>query len=131
MRERMINNLKRHWPFIYRDAVDIKEHDWDTLLILTNDGERFMYDDVEHDIRRIPNCRDEMDKNQCCYEFGDRLLRIMRHKGISQTELSVMTGISQPQLSLYIRGKRSPSFYAVDKIAYALDCSLDDLRYIW
>ena len=54
---------------------------------------------------------------------------MMYIKGITQSELSNCTDIPQYLISDYIRGKRTPSFYNVDKIAKALDCSVDELRY--
>jgi transcriptional regulator with XRE-family HTH domain len=54
----------------------------------------------------------------------------MCRKGVTQSDLSFATGIAQPTLSGYINGKHEPGLYAIDKIAKALGCSVDEFRYI-
>ena len=50
-------------------------------------------------------------------------------KGISQTDLSDRTGIGQTLISRYISGKTTPSVYNVNKIARALNMTVDGLTY--
>ena len=127
----LIENFKRYYPRLYAEAVEFIGCDWDELIILLDDGTRLLYDDHEHSFRAIPTDYNELSEEECRREFGRRLYKILRVKGVTQTELAEMTGIPGPMISNYIRGKRSPSFYKVDKIAKALQCSIEDLRYIW
>ena len=48
---------------------------------------------------------------------------------MDQKDLSKKTGISETMISRYMNGLSNPGFFVVDKIARALDCSMDDLRY--
>lgn len=60
-------------------------------------------------------------------EFGDNLKCLLREARMSQQELADLSGLSKYTISNYIRAERMPSIKAVLKIAYALDCQLDDL----
>lgn len=124
-------NFKRYFPLLEPEVVDYHVNgDLDMMVVKLKDGSSLVYDDCTNAIRNLPSDDRSMTEKECRREFGMRLRRIMNLKGVTQEQLSVMTGIQQSQLSNYINGKTSPSFYNVDKIARALDCRTDDLRYI-
>ena len=60
-------------------------------------------------------------------EFGTNLKRIMYENNITRRELSKDTGLTEVSVSRYINGLRVPSTITLLKLAYALDCDLDDL----
>ena len=93
-------------------------------------GESYLYNDSTNVLTRLPNDRNNMTEEECSKEFGRRLRRIMLIKGVSQLELSELTEISRVLLSRYMNGKSNPGFYNIDKIARALDCSVDEFRYL-
>lgn len=126
----MRKNLETYFPFIAEQAVGYFENGSFELLIELNNGSVVSYDEIEHSIRYLPQDSNNLTEAECKNEFGIRLNRIMRRKGITQFELSEMTGITQPAISNYMTGKTTPSFYNVDKIAKALDCSIEEFRYI-
>lgn len=129
----MENNTYRNFSIYYSYLVDRvaswREIDIYLLLIKLDNGEAYIYDDLYQTLKSVPKDPNAMTEEECRKEFGRRLSRIMGFKHITQVELSVMTGIPQAQLSKYINGKTTPSFYNVDKIAKALKCSVDELRY--
>ena len=59
--------------------------------------------------------------------FGDNLVYIMRHTKTTQRKLAEKTGLSQGTISKYINKQQIPGVKAIVNIAYALDCSTDDL----
>ena len=60
---------------------------------------------------------------------GDNCARIRKERGLTQEELSELTGLSQQYLSDLERGKRNPTVVTVYEIALALGVShLDLLR---
>ena len=64
-------------------------------------------------------------------EFGKcLLLELLQKKGMTQSELSEETGITESQISLYISGKRKMSYLSAVKISLALKCHAEDL-YVW
>ena len=68
-----------------------------------------------------------MSEQEWLEEFGNNLQALMREIGINQKELSIRSGLSQADISRYANCQQVPSAIAVIKLAYALDCSTDDL----
>jgi DNA-binding Xre family transcriptional regulator len=126
----VLENFKRYFPLIAADVVDVVNRTDTFVEVEVQNGIRLIYDDIDNTIRTLPIDSSGMSEDECRREFGIRLRRLMYIKGITEDELSERTGITQPRLSGYIRGQNSPSFYKVDKIAKALDCSVDEFRYV-
>lgn len=59
--------------------------------------------------------------------FGDNLIDIMDEKGYTQEQLANETGLTQSTISKYINKKQMPSIKAVVNLAYALNCTTDEL----
>ena len=72
-----------------------------------------------------------MDQTEFKKVFKANILDIMYQKGITQKDISLISGISEVMLSRYINGDMIPSFYKIYKIADALECSIDDLIHNW
>lgn len=129
MNDTIYDNLQMYFPFVINEADRIVENgNWELIAYL-KDGTVFSYNDYLKTLRKLPNDSKNMTETECRNEFGIRLKRFMERKGITQLELSNMTGISAPMICKYITGKASPSFYNVDKIAKALNCSIEEFRY--
>lgn len=130
MNKEIFENAKFYFPFLANHTVEYSMTGPTEITIKLDDGHFMLYDDIDRTIRNLPRDRDHMSELECRKEFSMRLRRLMFRKNINQTELADMTGISQASISNYIIGKSSPSFYNADRIARALDCSIDELRYI-
>ena len=126
----IIENLGRYFPFIKRDAVEYIHTGKFEVIAVMEDGEKVLYDDIDHTIRTLPSDSSELTEDQFRYEFGRRLEKYMIRNGITQEELSERTGIHRTMISQYINYRHTPSFYVVDKIAKALGCSIDEFRYM-
>lgn len=59
--------------------------------------------------------------------FSANLIDMLNEQGYSQEELAYETNLSQGTISKYINKKQMPSLKAITNIAYALDCSVDEL----
>lgn len=59
--------------------------------------------------------------------FGDNLASLLADKGMTQRDLADETGLSESTISKYIRKQTLPGIKALINIAYALDCSFDEL----
>ena len=129
MDETLLRNFKEQFPRFAENAIEYREKGPFELVVKLNNGRVISYYDTEHGIRRLPSDDSHLTEEECREEFGIRLCRIMYYKGVTQKELSEMTGITQSNISNYITGRQTPSFYNVDKIARALDCSIEELRY--
>lgn len=126
----MFDNFQMYFPSLASVAVDHYSVDDFELVVKLNDGSSILYDDIDKSIRNLPRDSRAMSERECKCEFGSRLRKIMAHRGITQAELSEMTGIQQASISRYCSGVKSPSFYNADKIAKALGCSIDEFRYL-
>ena len=121
MCEKILRDIELYFPYLrdkILDCYDFGYHEW---IVELKNGDVVIFDVEEKTIRNV-------DENKID-AFGIRLNRIMNHKGVTQTELSRVTGIPQSQLSRYITGRNSPTFNNVIKIVNALDCSLEDFRF--
>lgn len=61
-------------------------------------------------------------------ELGVRIWRIMRKKGLNQSSLSEASGVSKNIITRLLTGRRMTSFTNIERIATALDVSLDEFR---
>lgn len=127
MQDRLIRNFEHQFPFLIHRVISYQENDIFELVVRLDDGEIVLYDDMLKAIRTLPNEDELTIEDNFTREFGKRLRSVLCHKCITQQELSEMTGIPRPILSRYITGKTCPSLYKANKIARALDCSLDEL----
>ena len=59
--------------------------------------------------------------------FSENLVSVLQEADMTQRELSEMTGLSESSISNYIHKKRLPNAKVIVNIAYALNCSMDDL----
>lgn len=59
--------------------------------------------------------------------FGDNLKSILEERQMTQSELANVLGVETRTLNRYIMKQRIPTIKNVINIAYALDCSLDEL----
>lgn len=62
-------------------------------------------------------------------DFGNNLKRFRSEKGFSQDVFATKTGVHVTNLSKYERNKSVPSLEIAEKMANALDMSLDELVY--
>ena len=122
-------NFHQRFPFLNKDVCKWTHTDDYEILVELRDGSSLLYDDIDGTIRKLPNDCNSMSESECKKEFGMRLRRLMMLRNITQEELSELTGIQRPAISNYMTGRTSPSFYNADKIAKALGCSMDELRY--
>lgn len=126
----LIERFTMHYPNWAARAVSYRqENDWD-LRVEMDDGKLFIFNALDNGTRYIEQDFKHMTEERYLQELGTRLRYIMWSKGITQAELSNRTGISQPSISAYVKGRVSPTLYTLDKIVRALGCSMDDLRYM-
>lgn len=60
-------------------------------------------------------------------EFGNRLMSLMKARGMTQRQLSEVTGLTEAAISRYISGKRTPRALTIGIIANALNVTSDEL----
>lgn len=121
----LIYNLRMYYPGLYHDAVKYYIKSPREIIVLLGDGTYVSFYDPNKSFRVIRSPY-EMNNDQFMIEFGIRLRKILNEEGITQEELSEMTGISRPTINKYIKGKSMVSSYNMTKIARALKRSITD-----
>jgi transcriptional regulator with XRE-family HTH domain len=59
--------------------------------------------------------------------FSNNLADMLSEAGMTQRDLADETGLSEGTISYYINGRKMPGIKAIINIAYALNCSVDEL----
>ena len=120
----LYENFKLYFPSFAKGCVSWKQTDLFELEIHNKDGSIDIYNDMIHSLGpKIDTSTDAGWRK----EFARRLRKKIAMKGITQDNLSKLTGIGQPLLSLYTQGKSLPSAQKVSAIAKAIGCSVNDL----
>lgn len=128
--KRLYDNFLCHYDYLASKVEWYKITDGCELILYLKDGTTILYDGIEDKCRRLPRDAQSMTEAECNMELAMRLRSIMRRRSCDQRKLASRTGISQPMISRYVTGKTTPSFYNIDRIAKALGCSVDELRYL-
>lgn len=119
-----------YFPDLLGDVVHVREYVQFMLLLETNTKYDYFYNITNNVLIPIPKDDKNLDKESFRRIFGVLLRRALECSGLTQEELSEKTGIPQPNISDYLYGKHFPSFYQIDKMAKAMNCSVEDLRYV-
>lgn len=129
MQDYLLERFELYFPSIFALCKRfLILNDWEILGEYEN-GQVWIYDDYDNSIRAVRRY-DNIDQESYRVEYSFKLRRALLHSEMTQLELSEITGISPQTISKYITGKSVPSLYHADKIAKALDSSLDYFRYI-
>lgn len=127
----LLDNFKLYYPMITDEAVEFYDSGTLRVVAVLEDGSRYEYDELYSSIRRlnkIDECGyEELDDELWKNQFSINLRRTSALRGISQEELSELTGISKVSICHYATGQKVPSAWNLRKIAKALQCRTDDL----
>lgn len=119
-----------YFPDLLGEVVHAREYVQLMLLLETTTKYDYFYNITNNVLIPIPKSDQDLDKESFARIFGVLLRRALEHSGLTQEELSEKTGIPQARISDYLYGKHFPSFYQIDKMAKAMNCSVEDLRYV-
>lgn len=129
MERDLFRNFSMYNPSEAARAIDYEYYDDYELLVTLDDHSQILYDDLLKGILYIhPNPSGELPEEDIWrLGFARRLFKKMRLHGLTQMDLAAVTDISQVTISKYINGKSTPSVYNLEKLAKALDCTVEDL----
>ena len=127
---------EKHYKYVY-EGFKMNNHyeeseieDWwpigaNSIIVQMRDGTKLEYHHMLKTLRQVPEYNGS--EEEWRREFSRRLSFEMYERGFDQTYLAEKSGISQVSISNYIKRKTTPSAYAVDRMARALGCYMDDL----
>lgn len=130
MNERVYQTLKLSHPSLLGQVVECIDKGGYEVILKLQDGKKMSLDVIDNSIRILPASSENISDWDLRKEFSIRLQKIMRYKGITQAMLADMADVSRVQIYKYVHGQMFPSFYNLDKIAKALNCSMDEFRYL-
>ena len=130
LENRLMRNFKLQFPNVAAATMSYENYNSTELIAYLEDGSVILYDDLNGTIRNLPRDSNDMSESEFLFDFSIRLRKMIDVRGIPQNELAQQAGISPLTLSRYVNGRSVPNLYIADRIAKALDCSLDELRYV-
>ena len=130
MNERSYRDFKLQFPVVAEKVIQVIECTDYLVIAKLNDDTYVEYDVMNETLRNLYDDPDNMTDERWRYEFGRKLKATMWRRGITQTDLAEMTGISQTTISTYIRGSSSPTVPNLYRICQALGCSATEFIYI-
>ena len=125
-----LHQVYLYFPDLLGKVMHAREYVQLMLLLETNSKYDYFYNLSNNVLIPIPKSDQDLDKESFRRIFGVLLRRALERSGLTQEELSEKTGIPQPNISDYLYGKHFPSFYQIDNMAKAMNCSVEDLRYV-
>lgn len=102
-----------------------------SIRLFMSDGSRADYNSRSNSLRWlrefIISSPNDITDEYCRSNFASNLVEYMKAKGFNQITLSERTGLSTAVISKYMRGRTTPTITAAQKIARALNCSVEEL----
>lgn len=127
--EYLIDRFKLYWGR-FHDVAEYRETENSLqLIVIDKDGRKYIFNAWNNSIRELLMSDQSMTEDQVSLEFMFRFEATLRDRGVTQKELSAMTGISEHTISKYMMGKGTPSLYNLDRICKALNCPADTFLY--
>ena len=125
----LIDNFELYFPTIAKHAVHWYPSGRHCITIVLDDGTRTVYDDMLKTMRNVTNLQecDLLSEDEFKTELGRKLRSIMADKGIGQSYLADISGVTRLTISKYMNGTAAPTVYNLIKLARALDCAVSEL----
>ena len=130
--EECFEDFKRRWPREASEAIGYRPKSEHAIRITLRDGKQLDYNMRAKGTLRfvdayVPGSALEFTEEYCRSIFANNLSERMAVKGYGQATLAEQTGLSQAVISKYLKKLSTPTMSAVRKIAYVLDCTIEDL----
>lgn len=118
-------------PYYEEHVAKVIPKNTNSIRVILKDGSKVDYNIRTHTCRNVPDfydsCKDDVTDEYCRDIFATNLVELMKMNGFNQPELSKRTGLSIATISKYMKKQATPTITNLEKIAYALNCSRDDL----
>ena len=121
---KIFNEMQAYFPFLAEDAVDGYSNGPNEIVVILSNGDKVRYNAVT----KVYSMTHDREVNYR-KEFADRLELCMQSRGMNQSRISDVSGISRVTISKYLNGRCLPTYEHISRLARALHCSPDDLVY--
>ena len=117
------------YPHLPSKVTGSREYEHLTLIIAIEHKKLYLYNVGEtglYEIRLFDEYSEPTDE-QWNKTFGYILSETMWDRGMRRFDFAESIGVSEAMISKYIRGLASPSSRVLNRMARALDCTVDEL----
>ena len=129
--EEIVEQFKEYHPYLANVMKDWRPRGDMGIRVEMNNGELYDFHSMSKTVRKVetrPIHHDNSFGEEEWREiFADRLAEYINITGITQQALAEYTGLSKGAINNYIKGKATPSGYALTKLSRAFDCTVMDL----
>lgn len=127
----LLINFKRYYPHLADQVLRYATKGYSELIVRLTNDRVIVYFEYDNTIKTI--CKDCTNLTEDDYRqnFALCLKRMLYLTNHTQGYLSEKVGITEAMISRYLHCKATPSWYTLNRIARALDCSVYDLNYNW
>ena len=127
----ILEELFANHPYMLSEYKEYRPKGDRGVRVTLKDGSKYDYDILTHSIRKVNDDRsltkDEMTDEECRKIFANNLAYHMGERGYTQQTLAETTCISKGSINAYLNCNKTPSITNLKKIAYALDCPVNEL----
>ena len=129
--EILLEDFEKRCPWMHKklDGHYYDETRRHEIRLYMNDGYKYVYDSLDkfpHPIVEFNSTR-ELSDELWLKGFSDKVHSQLRKNRMTQYELAGTIGVSPVTLSRYLTYKSIPSASIVHRMAFALNCTVDDL----
>ena len=129
--ELLLEVFEKRFPWMHKklDGYNYDENRWYEIRLYLNDGTKYIYDNLDKFPHPIVEFEDpgELSYDLWLKGFSDKVHSQLRKNRITQYELAEIVKISPITISRYLTYKSMPSIIVVHQMAFALNCTVDDL----
>lgn len=127
--EETLGDFRKRYQYLYKYMESWEPFNNREIIVKLEDGRAYSYDGISRALRGVKLIDDisEFTDEEWRKGFSDLLSKQIRRSAMTRGELADRIGISSVMMSRYSTGKSAPTPQMMQKLARALDCSVDDL----
>ena len=125
--DQILERFKQYYLYLYEDTVDWWPSGRYCITVKTSNGSMIEFDSFDNSIRTIKPYRAIEDVECLRRDIGYNLQKVVRSRGIPQSDIAKQCGITEAMLSRYIHGTSLPSIDKVKTLAVILGCRVIDI----
>lgn len=129
--EDKFEEFKMNHPYMVDHVRSVRARGEMGIRVTLDDGTQYDYGSMGRGVRRVVNYSPSNAKavtdELCRKAFVYKVTELMEARGFTQQTLAEYSGLSKGSINGYLNQKATPSLTAVQKIATALGCTLDEL----
>lgn len=126
--KKLIEDFERRFPWLYRYLEEWENRSNDEVLITLSDGRYIIYneDHFPYEIKFFASPM-SLKEEEWRKDFGRRLDKIIKQSPLHKYEVAARIDVTPAMLSRYTAGEVTPSAFILNKLAYILDCPMEEI----